>query len=347
VPTRMPNFKGYAVLLGAGASFGAKVGDATPPLDGDFLSVAQKTLGTMPDHSRERHAWESFTKALDQAGMPIGEVVNDRLEHLSTYLEARVRMSHLQGKRGRPRAYKQVLEELKKVVCEVLAARGGTRACTLHRKLFEWVTPSSVITFNYDLIADATLVEMGQLNWTAARYAGSKQVRLAMKGGRHRTVRLPRPRNRGCIPFLKLHGSIHWESMKKGKKHCLAGLEELPSRSLKYSRPPAWPMVVPPVAAKMEIADGALKKLWSEALSDLKSAPGWIIWGYSFPKTDTVTQVLCRAAMSMGVARKLVVVINPDASVADRVASSLGLKAVSVWRWPSIERFLYDGGRMR
>jgi hypothetical protein len=136
-----------------------------------------------------------------------------------------------------------------------------------------------------------------------------------------------------------LHGSINWEAHTTGGGFSLL-CSAKPDGSLRYPGPPTNPLVVPPVAAKLDIRAGALRTSWTRAAKLLRDAPGWIVWGYSFPQTDTVTQVLCRTALARNKKPKRVVVINPDVGVGSRMNELLA--KVRVESWLSIERFLFD-----
>lgn len=330
--------EGYAVILGAGASHGALLSGPTPPLDTDFLAVACQVLSGRGRRGPGAQAWNKFTQALRAAGLKQADVINGRLEHLSTYLEARANMPAIQSSAGRPADYTKALSALLRVICFTLSKTGGTRRCPLHQALFELVKPRCVITFNYDLIADQTLFAMKRLSWFAHSYCGSA-ISVVSKAGQRCRRNRPTRRLRRAIRLLKLHGSIHWQAHHKGSGFNL-WLDRMPNKTFTYTSPPDHPLVVPPVAAKMTIQRGALRNRWSEAARQLRDAPGWLIWGYSFPKTDTVTQLLCRVSLTNNRRPKPVIVINPDPAVADNVRTSLN--RVSVRRYLSVERFLLD-----
>jgi hypothetical protein len=338
-------FRNAVVVLGAGASRGSNVpGDKTPPLDAEFLTEAanyfrgKNVRGPYREHVK---AWKAFLDHLKGAGLKFDEVKAWRLEQLSTFLEARANLHELQLGRGRPRKFVEALDALKVVVCYVLRGTGGAKFCDLHRALFELVTPSAVLSFNYDLIADQSMLEMGILNWSSKQYRGARYIEIPI-GKRSKYVPINSKRLRGQTPLLKLHGSMNWEKKRRGTGYRLSGCE-LPTaeyRQLKYSQIPDKPYIVPPVAAKMQIGESELRDHWRSAVRCLNKAGSWIIWGYSFPGTDTISQVLFRAALARNRKFKPVLVINPDMSVADRVKTVC--KKVNVTQSPSMERFLLD-----
>jgi hypothetical protein len=257
------------------------------------------------------------------------------------YLEARSSLSAIQIGRGRPRKFIEALEALKIVVCHVLRGTGGTRSCDLHRALFDLVKPRAVLSFNYDLIADQTMLELGILNWTIKQYRGARRIEVPTDRGSKYLVVNTRKLH-GQRSLLKLHGSMNWEEQGRGTGYRLSGCKP-PStlgEPLTYVRVPDKPYIVPPVAAKMQIEKPELREHWQDAVSHLKEAPSWVIWGYSFPTTDTISQVLFRAALARHKKAKPVLVINPDMSVAARVKTVCD--KVDVEQSASMERFLLD-----
>lgn len=335
-------FRGHAVILGAGASKGASVGGISPPLDAEFLDTAHRLRSRRGRSDDAGRTWREFVKRLRLAGLDEKKVRHWRLEQLSTYLEARANMPSLQHSVGRPADYSMALQALNQVICWTLARANGARGCVLHRQLFSLVRPSCVVTFNYDLVADESLLALQQLCWQRASYAGNSLV-IRGANGKYKRPRPRVPRGSSAPLLLKLHGSINWAAHKRAGGFSLVA-DRLPGDSLAHSAPPEHPLVVPPVAAKMDIRRGALRSIWKEAAKNLRTAPGWIIWGYSFPQTDTVTHVLCRTALARNRKPKPIVVINPDYSVSDRVSDAL--EKVRIRRWGSIERFLLDHGAL-
>lgn len=338
-----------AVVIGAGASKGALLpsGSGTPPLDAEFLTVARqlRPFKRRPGSRVLRthySVWASFNEFLDRAGLAYDEVDGWRLEQLSTFLEARATLTGLQLAQGRPVQFRHALEKLKGVVSSVLAQRGGLNSCEMHRRLFSGEDVSAVLSFNYDLIADKTLFGLGWLKWDAKTYRGASQMRSLTKTGKStRLVDVPRFRNGKYIPLFKLHGSMNWERDSDNEHgHRLAGIvpsddgEKFPSLFQ-----PKVPLIIPPIAAKVEVPS-ELSSVWKAGLNSLYDASRWLFWGYSFPPTDTIAQVLFRTALERNRSHKPVVVVNPDYSVAKRVKDIC--RKVKVSYYPSIERYLIE-----
>jgi hypothetical protein len=279
--------------------------------------------------------------------LSFSEIRRWRLEQLSTFLEARASLKGMQLGQGRPREYAKALDSLKVIVCHVLRAEGGTRSCELHKMIIQISKPRAIISFNYDLIADQSLAELGELNWRHAQYRGARFAALPSEEGVAPYYKGLYP-ERGAkgIPLLKLHGSMHYEKMGRGTGFRLSGVH-LPQSErdrFDYAKVPEKPYLIPPVAAKIEIKQQALRERWYAALDQLHEAPAWIIWGYSFPVTDTISQVLFRTALTRNRKSKPVIVINPDASVAGRVREVC--RKVKVEHYSSMERLLLERGRL-
>jgi hypothetical protein len=172
-------------------------------------------------------------------------------------------MPSLQTAAGRPADYSGALTALTEIICRTLYATGGTQACPLHKKMFEFIDPHCIVTFNYDLIADQTLVKLRRLAWHRREYCGSSLFITSASGKKYLRQR-PTFKLRGTIPLFKLHGSMNWQSTKNRKGHYLS-VGGMPSihHEIMYDGPPRVPMIVPPIAAKTDIRGGHLRKLWT------------------------------------------------------------------------------------
>jgi hypothetical protein len=261
-------------------------------------------------------------------------------------LEARSHLKGLQLGQGRPREHARALELLKIVVCHVLQLEGGTKTCELHKRLFAEVDPTAVISFNYDLIADQSLLALNKLNWHGADYKCATHALVPSDNGRISYKLIRRQADRDRVPLLKLHGSIHYEQLRRGTGFRLSGVQ-LPSGAtptFTYEKVPKVPYLIPPVASKIEIKQQELRDRWYAALDHLHDAPLWIVWGYSFPQTDTISQVLFRTALARNRKKKPVLIVNPDSLVARRV-EDVCVK-VRTEHYASMERLLFELGAM-
>lgn len=343
------------IILGAGASLSAsnkKSGKfESPPLDKEFLKVADQLLSKKgriaSKHNKAVSCWKEFQNNVKNTGINPQTLKDWGLENLTTYLEARTNV-RFQNKAGKPHQHKKALKELYTLICHVLNMCGGTICCELHKILFDKFKPMAIVSFNYDLIADQSLAALDRLPIYERFYSRAKTIQLISKNNKSSSRPLSRPKKgrKKCIPFFKLHGSMHWNKLGRKQGYQIAGLRRYPAKGLEYVIPPKAPFIIPPVAAKMDIINPALHELWTDARKKLSNASTWIIWGYSFPQTDTITTVLLKSACQNNRGKKKsIFIVNPDPKVEERIKKSL-IK-VNVKTWHSIERLLFDYGLLK
>lgn len=346
-------YQKVALIVGAGASKGAFLSGArTPPLDSEFLATAKELFdkgGRTSNNlliSEGKEVWREFKRNLKNIGLEQKSLVDWRLETLTTYLEARANVN-FENKAGRPALYRNALDRLNRVICYVLSLSGGDKTCRVHKEMINFFSPKAVISFNYDLILDQTLLGLGKLNWAASTYSKGKTVEVwTGKKRSNRTWYKKRRRSTSGVTLYKLHGSIHWQRLQRGGPYIVSGVRTFPFKDghpMEYAKPPKTPLIVPPVAAKMQIAD--LGSLWTAAHKELKASSTWVIWGYSFPQTDTITSVLLKTCVKDARGKKKrVIIINPDSTVSERVKALLG--KVNVEHYGSATDFLLKVGRL-
>lgn len=102
------------------------------------------------------------------------------------------------------------------------------------------------------------------------------------------------------IKFIKLHGSINWETRNK------KGIKE------RFIVPPTW-----------NKSDPRVKTLWDKAYRELIQARRIIIIGYSFPETDIYVKSLLTLALNENKILQNIYFINPDKEVVKK--ASLGM----------------------
>lgn len=339
------------IVLGAGASKAAhtKSGNS-PPLDQNFLESATNRFKNLRSNGKHRdcvQTWKNFKKQISRAGLRFKDVKLWKLEQLSTFLEARANLRGLQLDAGQPKDYTKALMLLNRVVAHALQRMGGVEPCMLHKWLFESADPTAVITFNYDLIADQTLLNMGKLNWRRDEYTGKARARVPTADGGVKYQFFNAGRQDNTTRLIKLHGSMNWEKLLRGIDYRLSGV--IPpngaNQQFMYVSVPDRPYIIPPVAAKMQIKEKPLRDHWYQALDFLHDAKRWIIWGYSFPQSDTIAQVLFRTALAKHRRKKPVFVVNPDPTAATRVLNIC--RKVEVKHYYSMEEFLIKEGSLK
>ncbi|MFO1235886.1 MAG: SIR2 family protein [Alphaproteobacteria bacterium] len=330
--------RGYAIVLGAGASRAAWRRTISAPLDKGFFSEAKRILYRKGVPQKHKEIWRSFSGAAAKAGIQPKKLERLGLEEVCTYLESRSNLKSLQIRKGQPKDYGVAIRKLKQLVCLVLSHSGATEPCELHENMLKECQTKSVITFNYDIIADTTLMKMGILALRDKEYC-DLGVLLGTKTGKNKTIereKLPKAKA-NSVRLYKMHGSINWTRNKQGRFYLSSRKD--PRSEYEWAGAPKDPFIVAPVASKLDIKDSHFKDVWKNALKSLKEAKGWIIWGYSFPRTDTTAQVLFRVALQNNKKYKRVIVINPDLGMKGHVEALLD--KVKVEQFTSAEQFLY------
>jgi hypothetical protein len=190
-----------------------------------------------------------------------------------------------------------------------------------------------IITFNYDLIVERALSNLG-IEFT---YAIPDDVAVYVDEP-FKTLTVRRPR-RNAVPVLKLHGSVNWASardnadrllqlgdrfdtMKEGgpTPDAFAPLllgqrrEELLQKDYvlifgDYDRRNTNPLLVPPSWQK--VLTGGLSKVWDWAVGELRSATRVILLGYSIPATDQHFKYLLAAGLQDNISLRKIFVVNP------------------------------------
>jgi len=131
---------------------------------------------------------------------------------------------------------------------------------------------------------------------------------------------------KGTVPrdgYILTMGSINVEGMPKGTapKHGLFSM----------------PLLIPPVKNKDYTRFGNLfSKLWEEAEDSLKEADRIIVIGYSFPITDTQTDVLFKTAFSKRQTMPEIAIVDPyPENIIDRFIYSYGIKKENITAYKS------------
>ena len=177
--------------------------------------------------------------------------------------------------------------------------------------LFELEPTDSIISFNWDTIADFTLQRTGR-----PIYKGYLDL---MKS---EPLRVTDFINRGVL--LKLHGSLNWIVCPnercslhgkirlgvKGKKLLdFMDLHTCPKCGNKHGKP----FIIPPTSYKLIKQGSFLHKLWLIARNKLPFCKRIIFIGYSFPTTDFYSEWLFRQIYFFkSKQRPEIVIVNPE-----------------------------------
>lgn len=242
----------------------------------------------------------------------INEWKNVDVEEVFTFLDVGERMFnkgtnyHL--------AFAKAKEYLEKFIIIALGMRCRRQYCKHHWEVLGSLKPDdSIISFNWDTIADETLARLG-----ITQYKNYLAIMAEDK------IHLRKYYDKGL--FLKLHGSLNWVTCQNksckdyGKPRIpLKKNGELPLLvSSDFDRCPICKgkeiktFIIPPVSNKFIDKDSFMRKLWMIAEDKILRAKRIIFVGYSFPRTDFYTEWLFRQIHFLTGNKPDIIVVNPE-----------------------------------
>lgn len=202
-----PRAGGKVIILGAGASFGADV-EAAPPVMSAFVRTGRGIA---------RFNYAPLWTFLEHIGYPLDSIEsgNPNLEELFTVLQTistgiwYTSRDDYWDSVGEDFARMRPVDLLLSFIVEILdvpSVSACRNPCLYHRKLFSELQPGdTIISFNYDLIADTALRK--EVYWDEAGGYGfsciSRIKELDSKGLFDTGMRCD-------ILLLKPHGSLNW-----------------------------------------------------------------------------------------------------------------------------------------
>jgi len=231
------------------------------------------------------------------------------IEEVFTFLDIGEKM-YPKGSRYQ-KGFQMCRRSLRQFITTSLAVKSEGFHCEhLMDVLFQLKPTDSIISFNWDTIADFTLQRAGQPIY--------KSYLDLMKS---KSLRVTDFTNRGVL--LKLHGSLNW--MVCPNRGCsLHGKIRLAikgkslqgfigsSKCPKCGNERGEPFIVPPTSNKLIKQGSFLHKLWLIARNQLPYAKRIIFIGYSFPPTDFYSEWLFRQVYFLQKHRPEIVVVNPE-----------------------------------
>lgn len=212
-------------------------------------------------------------------------------------------------------AFHEHKEQLIKLIVLQIMLRCEGKRCEYLETLFKNIKPQdSIISFNWDTLADITLA-----------YLNNSQYINYLKIMSDTSIENKNYKNLGIL--LKLHGSINWGICKNIK--CI----EYNKIALVFSSVPDSsthlpisymskcekcnkefkPFIIPPTSNKMIIHKNSfIHKLWLIAKDKLLTTSKIVFVGYSFPVTDFYTEWLFRQVHFLTGEKHEIVVVNPE-----------------------------------
>jgi len=255
-------------------------------------------------------------------------VKNVNLEEVLTYLD-NLEYEHLPITLQRKLALEQVRSQLDsyvlwRLVEEPLRNRPGTGTylfekftCDVHERLFRHkeldFTRDTILTLNYDLVADGTLKSMeSKQASTSDPPEGlgnflNRSGRILGDLGAWDDIGMPLVPQEERAIFLKLHGSVdyyscpnpncpnHWIiyanrcTKKGGPLDVQRMLCKMCGRKFSLG-------IIPPTLSKATGSFPRIGAFWSIAYERLREAAHWVIWGVSLAESDHMLRTLLREA---------------------------------------------------
>lgn len=327
------------ILLGAGATLGAKFPNFTPecrpPLNADFFTQLQRITS-----KHQKLIKDVVADIVELFGSNFSLTLEDYFTHLEFLIDAvalgpsggAYSSTELKAKRAR-------LMGALAAVLEMSTDAGVRRAggCSLHAALVAKLEPrDTVISFNYDCVLDHALRQHAAGRWSTRHgYAFPSEYEIV--GGEAWDASPPAMASTKSIHLLKLHGSLNWQLPERDGDARINVKKRLHSqRGIPYFT------VIPPVWNKTARDQHIFQVLWRNAERAIRMARQIAIVGFSFTPTDLHVQSLFRVALAKSNLRTLVIA-NPSPVDRGRIRSVFARpleKRVIVRQYETFEDFV-------
>ncbi len=224
--------------------------------------------------------------------------------------------------------------------------------CPLHVRLLDATRPRTVVTLNYDLVADQSFDSWAkqQADPQLARHPRLKLLSLVgrMPVAGPDPIGLHSDDAKGGF-FLKLHGSLDWvvcsdprcpnaEEIYVGSLNGYAETHE-PGAPCGRCGASLETLIIPPLPVKSIETRHRLRLLWRLAMNELALADRVVVMGLSFAASDFDLRWLIRQARFGRRKEMSLAVINPSRKDRDR-AIGLFADVTSVREYDSLDEFL-------
>ncbi|WGI25218.1 SIR2 family protein [Halomonas alkaliantarctica] len=318
------------ILLGAGISRsagGSKPLAQRPPLDADFFQIAR---------AAERKGHKQVVGALS-------DLVGDYSHTLTASLEASAAYLYLKAiDSPSGSAYHKGFLNLLKLLTVVLA-KTTNNVSTKPRSIYYRFLLSelkklnkpedlTIITFNYDLLAERTLDQIASKNGREifsmpGCYRLNDISQFSHINGFSQFENIDK--EHGGVSVLKLHGSMNWQSKHTSPEPNPSALFS-PSRAIHVTNSPdiatslstknkrrvyMKPIIVPPVSGKRNMMHNSMAGLWKVASEALQKADRVVVAGYSCPPLDLEARILLSENLRLNENKKLYLIDpNPESA---------------------------------
>lgn len=309
-----------SIMLGAGASKGSEF--ELPTMASFF------TAGELNSRPALRDALNALCPDVDPADYNLEDILS--FLDLSRNRHAAWGFAEYDARVEAERMYREVIAYVR----QRLHIPPKT-VCGVHRKLFEKIDPrDTVITLNYDLIADYALEGLHSNVGQGQRDRVDKQRTMLGNFGvwdEFPASLLPDERDGGLL--IKLHGSLGWKSCVNAEcqNSCFIYMPKKNSESTSTGDGPCRfcggefvDQIIPPVATKRAGDRGRIAFLWHLALRRLIESDRVAFIGVSFAPSDFELRWLVRQAFYRRpeIVRR-VDLVDPRSEIRDRIFAIL------------------------
>ena len=314
----MPAIDRSVIVLGAGASRGASYAHPSEfpsPLDFDFFDLLQRLEPGKDSAAIDQVlAWRKSLSYDHRRSM----------ERAFFTLQTRAYLSEkFTSKDATHPNDDEVVAGFATCVNALLRKAHGTNRCDYHERLFESLGRNdTIITFNYDLVAERALKPRAQSISVLGRWLYGLDLHSSASN----------------IPvLLKLHGSSNWSLRKKKievRTKDWGELDSQPGYRGNIGTGTVFRIFLPFWDKRIEKEPWL--PLWKLAYERLQLLENLIVWGYSLPTTDIKTQELFKLAVPDR--RFHLCVIDPSLESRQRWRDLF--PEAQYWEYANIQEFL-------
>jgi len=345
------------ILLGAGisrAAGGSKPLAQRPPLDTDFFQIAR---------AAERKGHDEVVGALSNLVGDYAHTLTSSLEASAAYLYLKA----VDSPSGSP--YHKGFLDLLKLLTVVLAKTTNNLSMGPRSIFYRFLLSElkkgdkpedlTIITFNYDLLAERTLDEITSKNgneiFSMPGCYRLNDIAEFTKINGFPTFNNVEKDHKG-VSVLKLHGSMNWQSKHTSADPNPSALFS-PSRALHVTNSPdvatslsvkkkrrtyMKPIIVPPVSGKWNMMHNSMTGLWKLASKALQKADRVVVAGYSCPPLDLEARILLSENLRLNENKKLYV-IDPNPASAAKFIEICGVDHSTIYT--SVKDWVRDSSK--
>jgi hypothetical protein len=247
------------------------------------------------------------------------------MEEYFTQLESMALMAKIAASNDRNFSVTEIKQKRDRLMAALAAvleestdvSRQDSDVCAHHKAIIERLdAQDTIISFNYDCVADHALRRSAKGKWSARYgYGFSKPTRIV---GFENWSADDAPKSAaGSLYLLKLHGSLNWQLPLAEEAE--SGVIRLKQRLYEQNGTPRF-TIIPPEFVKQIDADPNFEGLWRRAERAIRNADVIALVGFSFTPTDLHVESLFRIALAKSKLSRLVIA-NPSQEHRRRIRS--------------------------